>query len=154
MIYWLFLQMNDMYFIREMRNKLPYVSNDQILRLLVIVNYCWVEVGTKCENSLDRRKSVVVRSLTLLLFSLFFGVLSPLHYYTKLPQSYIMKNGKNGGDGEFLIITDNYYRQLTFHILRISLERNAHNSHLYRGSSACDDNDGHTSKQAHAARRL
>ena len=111
--------MNDMYFIREMRNKLPYVSNDQILRLLVIVNYCWVEVGTKCENSLDRRKSVVVRSLTLLLFSLFFGVLSPFTLLYKVTTKLYNENGNGGGYSEFLIITDNY-RQLTFHILRIS----------------------------------
>ena len=74
----------------------------------------------------------MVRSLTWLLFSLFFGVLSPFTLLYKATTKLYNENGKNGGDGEFLIITDNYYRQLTFHILRISHEHDAHNSSLYR----------------------
>ena len=89
----------------------------------------------------------MVRSLTWLLFSLFFGVLSPFTLLYKVTTKLYNENGNGGGYSEFLIITDNY-RQLTFHILRISHEHDAHNSHLYRGSNACDDNGGHTSKQA------
>ena len=132
----------------EMRNQLPLCfkwpnssSSDNSQLLLS-------RSGTKRGNSLDRRKSVVVRTLTWLFLSFFFGVFSPFTLLYKVTTKLYNENGKNGGDGEFLIITDNYYRQLTFHILRISHEHDAHNSHLYRDSNACDDNGGHTSKQA------
>ena len=120
----------------------------------ITVSYCWVKDGTKRGNSLDRRKSVVVRSLTwlssflLLWSSLFITLLN------KVTTKLYNENVNNGGFGEFLIITDNYYRQLTFHISWISHEHDAHNFRLYRGSSACDDHDGHTSKQAYAASRF
>ena len=99
----------------------------------------------------------MVRSLTWLLFSLFFGVLSPFTLLYKVTTKLYNENGNDGGYGEFLIIiesqtiiTDNSL--FTSH--DASHEYDAHNFSLYRGSSACDDHDGHTSKQAHAASRL
>ena len=48
----------------------------------------------------------MVRSLTWLLFSLFFGVLSPFTLLYKVTTKLYNENGKNGGDGEFLIIIE------------------------------------------------
>ena len=98
--------------------------------LRITVSYCWVKDGTKRGNSLDRRKSVVVRSLTWLLFSLLWSFLS-ITLLNKVTTKLYNENVNNGGFGEFLIITDNY-RQLTFHIPWISHEHDAHNSSLYR----------------------
>ena len=102
----------------EMRNKLPFCfkwpnssSSDNNQLLLS-------RSGTKRGNSLDRRKSVVVRTLTWLFLSFFLGVFPPFTLLYKVTTKLYNENGNDGGYNEFLIIrvTDNYYRQLTFHI--------------------------------------
>ena len=95
----------------------------------------------------------MARSLTWLLFSLFFGVLSPFTLLYKVTTKLYNENGNDGGYGEFLIIIESQ-TIITDNSLFTSHEYDAHNFGLYRGSSACDDHDGHTSKQAHAASRL
>ena len=48
----------------------------------------------------------MVRSLTLLLFSLFFGVLSPFTLLYKVTTKLYNENGNGGGYSEFLIIIE------------------------------------------------
>ena len=77
------------------------------------------------------------------------GVFSPFTLLYKVTTKLYNENGNDGGYNEFLIIriTDNSL--FTSHdAYRISHERNAHNFALYRGSGACDDQNGHTSEQA------
>ena len=76
------------------------------------------------------------------------GVFSPFTLLYKVTTKLYNENGNDGGYNEFLII------RITDNSLFTSHEYDAHNFSLYRGSSACDDHDGHTSKQAYAASRF
>ena len=60
----------------------------------------------------------MVRTLTWLFLSFFLGVFPPFTLLYKVTTKLYNENGNDGGYDEFLIIrvTDNYYRQLTFHI--------------------------------------